>query len=60
MGRKGVSKRKPPKPKNSPVAALARAAEPQAPQVIGNGEAISAVKSSKKKSSDSKQSHKKQ
>jgi len=60
MGRKGVSKRKLPKPKNSPVPVLVRAAEPQTPQVIGNGEAISMVKGGKKKSSDSKQSHKKQ
>jgi hypothetical protein len=68
MGRKGVSKRKPPKSKNqpvstgstkNPVSALALASESTQSQSINNGEAISIVRGGKKKSTDAQQTNKK-
>lgn len=68
MGHKGVSKRKPPKPKTQPVAStstngavstLAHASAAPVPQTLGKGEAISIVKGGKKKSSASLPKNKK-
>jgi hypothetical protein len=66
MGRKGVSKRKPPKSKISPVSrtngavpALVREVASPAPQRLGEGDAISIGKGGKKKSSDARQKNKK-
>lgn len=58
MGRKGVSKRKPPKSKNQKtfskgeidvVPGVTRISESPAAKLIGNGEAISVSKGRKKK-----------
>ena len=56
MGRKGVSKRKPSKPKNVAVASgagtvssIARETEATLPHPVAKGEAISSTKKGKKK-----------
>jgi hypothetical protein len=67
MGRKGVSKRKPPKSKGPPVlggstnttvSTLTHASESPVPQSLGKGEAISVDKGGKKKSSSTQQNNK--